>query len=188
MNNIKHLAALTLAALASLPAQALDITGTTVGAPLWNRPLAGTPPTGLSGVATAVPYTALTFTVSAAGSYSFLSTATNPANWDNYSFLYLGSFIAAAPLLNALVGNDDFNSTTGLSGFSATLNTGTSYVFVTTGFSNSSAGAYLTSINGPGSINVVPEPGTYGLMGAGALAVLLAARRRAGGVAGAVAG
>ena len=38
-------------------------------------------------------------------------------------------------------------------------------------------GAYANSITGPGDVNVVPEPGTYGLMALGLAVVGFAARR-----------
>lgn len=141
-------------------------TGTTTNAPTWNRPLAGTPPIALSAVGTAVPYSVYGFTVSTAGNYTFQSTAIAPTAWDNFSFLYLKSFSAAAPLSNVIIGNDD-NLTTGLSGFTTALDPGTNYYFVTTGFGNSNFGTFsntITPVSGIGTASPiaasVPEPTT----------------------------
>ena len=49
---------------------------------------------------------------------------------------------------------------------------------MTTGFeSGIDFGAYANSISVPGTVNVVPEPGTYGLMALGLAFVGFAARR-----------
>ncbi len=171
---------LALAAFAAMVGQAnaIVVVGTTAGGALWNRPVAGNPPTPpASGVGTAVPYTVLPFTVSSAGTYVFQSTATAPANWDNYAFLYQTAFSAAAPFTNVLIGSDD-NPSIGLAGFSYALTTGTNYYFITTGFANTDFGAYSNSITGPGSVNVVPEPETYGLMLLGLAGVAAAVRRK----------
>ena len=174
-----HPSLLALAAAAALagPAQAIVVVGTTTGAATWNRPLAGVPPTGLSGVGTAVPYTVLPITVSTTGSYVFQSTGTTPSNWDNFTVLYQNAFNAASPLVNALVANDD-NPTIGLSGFTTALTAGTTYFYITTGFNNTHFGAYSNSITGPGAITVVPEPASVALLGLGLAAVLLRACRR----------
>lgn len=138
--------------------------GTTIGQPVWQRPLANgnNPPTGLSGTGTAVPWSAISFSVTVTGSYVFQSVATAPANWDNYTFLYVNSFNPAQPLTNVLIGNDD-NPTIGLSGFTINLTAGTNYSFVTTGFSNTSSGAFSNTISGPGDViaagQAVPEGG-----------------------------
>jgi hypothetical protein len=176
-------AALLVAVTASI-AHAQVFAGTTVGGPTWTRPVQGSPPVPpLSGVGTATRYQALTFTVSASGSYNFLSTATNPVNWDNYTFLYVNSFNSNSAFTNLLRGNDDF-PTIGLSGFNnVALTAGLNYIFVTTGFGNDDAGAYSLSISGPGTAtlaptNVVPEPSTYALMATGLAGLVGVARRR----------
>jgi hypothetical protein len=156
-------------------ASTLSYIDTTAGGPIFNRPIAGTPPNSLSGVGTAVPYNVLAFIVDQAGTYTIQSTATNPANWDNYTFLYATAFDPANPLVNALTGNDD-NPTIGLSGFSFGLNVGTTYFLVTTGFGNSNAGIFSNSIDGPGTPSSVPEPSTL-LTLASALAAIAAWRR-----------
>lgn len=170
------ISSLAIAALMATTGAAQAVTynwvGNTTGAPTYNRALTGF--SGLSGVGTAVRYQTLAFSVTASGSYDFLSAATGA--WDNFTFLYGPSFNPATPLVNGLGSNDDFPGI-GTSGFSAALTAGASYVFVTTGFANTDFGAYANSITGPGTVNVVPEPGTYGLMALGLALVGFAARR-----------
>jgi hypothetical protein len=93
-------------------------TGDTTGQPTWNRPIAGVPPTSLSGVGTAVRYDVLSFNVDIAGSYLFNGTST----YDNYGFLYQGAFDPAAQFTNVIIGNDDDGSSLDY-GFTTTLNT-----------------------------------------------------------------
>lgn len=168
-------------------AATVDVNGNTTGDPTWNRPVAGNPPTPpLSGVGTDTPYEVTQFTVDQAGAYDFLSVATQPVNWDNYLFLYQGSFDPTAPFANVIIGNDDFPFI-GRSGFDGVnLSTGVSYFAVSSGFSNLDFGAYTLTISGPGAISIggaaVPEPGTWALMilGFGAVggAMRLATRSR----------
>ena len=104
-------------------ADTITYTGTTVGGPTWNRPVANgnlPPVSPPSGVGTAVAYSVQAFTVSLAGLYSLQSTAVTPSAWDNSSFLYVNSFNPASQFTNILIGNDD-NPSTGLSGFSINL-------------------------------------------------------------------
>lgn len=145
--------------------------GTTVGGPIFNRPNANgnSAPTALSATGTAVAYDVVLFSVSATGTYSFLSTA----NYDNFLVLYQGTFNAASPLSGALIANDDF-PTIGRSGFNYSLTTGTTYSLVTTGFANTSTGTFTNTISA-----AVPEPSTWGMLGLGtAGAGVLALRRR----------
>jgi hypothetical protein len=148
---------------------------TTAGGATWNRPLAGDPPTVLSGVGTNTPYDVNGFFVDQSGSYTFQSTATNPVSWDNFSFLYQLAFDQTQQFLNVLIGNDD-NPSIGLAGFTYSLVAGVNYYLVQTGFSNISFGAYSTEIQGPGNIMLssisVPEPGSLALVGAALLAAL----------------
>lgn len=173
---MKFSAVALAAALAAAGAHADTYTynGDTTGSPTYQRALAGFG--GLSGVGTAVRYDTLEFSVTQSGAYDFLSLAAG--NWDNFLFLYSPSFDPGSPLVNGVAGNDDF-PTIGRSGFNGVnLSAGVNYVLVTTGFANNSFGAYTNSITGVGSVVVVPEPGTYGLMALGLLGVGALVRRR----------
>jgi hypothetical protein len=100
------------------------------------------------------------FTVSTTGAYTLKSTSTNPANWDNYLFLYGTAFNPASPLSNVLLGNDDFGGI-GTAGFTTTLTAGTPYFLVTSGFDNAYEGDHRLDISGPGSVEVtLTVPGT----------------------------
>jgi hypothetical protein len=172
-----NLAMITAAAAlcAAVPAHAADYSGDTTDASVWNRPLGGSPPTLLSGIGTATPFSAQPFTVDTDGSYDFLSTADG---WDNFLFLYVGSFDPAAQFTNAIIGNDDFPGV-GVSGFDGvSLSTGITYFAVTTGFGNDDFGAFSNSITGAGNVTLVPEPASALLAALGLAAVGLRIRRR----------
>ena len=156
MNLCRPLVAAALFVCAS-SANAITFEGTTVGGPTWNRPVEGAPPPSLSGIATAVPYLSTPFSVTLGGTYVFVSQTTVPVIWDNFTLLYEDSFDAATPLANALIGDDDFTNTAGMSGFTSVLTAGTSYFFITTGFGNSDDGAFSNSIIGPGRV-ILPGP------------------------------
>jgi hypothetical protein len=157
-------------------------TGLTGGAPSFNRPLSDFSGPSVFGVGSY--YNSITFNVNVSGAYNFLSTAT--LGWDNFLLLYSPVFTATTPLVNGLIGNDDFGGV-GTSGFTFGLVAGTSYTLVTAGFDGSSQpfpdfGVYTNTITGPGTVTVtaavVPEPGSYGLMALGLAAVGVALRRR----------
>lgn len=167
--------AAALAALGlSATVQAQTFTGDTTGAPTFDRPLFSF--LALSALGQNVRYDALEFTVNASGSYDFLSAATG--NWDNFLFLYSPSFDPTGPLLNGVIGNDDFPGI-GRAGFSGVaLMAGAPYVLVTTGFDAPSFGAFTNTITGPGIATPVPEPGTWGLMALGLAGIGALVRRR----------
>ncbi len=119
----------------------------------WNRPDANgnAAPVALSATATAVPYDVYHFKVDSTGTYNLSCTTFSPANWDTYLFLYAGDFAAQSPLTDGVIGNDN-DPDIGVSGFSVTLQAGTDYFLVTTGFDNSSSGEYTLSIQGAGVV------------------------------------
>ena len=156
MNFRRLLVAVALSVCAS-SANAITFEGTTVGAPTWNRPVEGAPPPSLSGIATSVPNPSTPCSATLGETYVFVSQTTVPVIWDNFTLLYEDSFDAATPLANALIGDDDFTNTAGMSGFTSVLTAGTSYFFITTGFGNSDDGAFSNSIIGPGRV-ILPGP------------------------------
>ena len=188
MRNAVALAALMLATAPALAGTAVVNIDTTGGA-TYNRVLAGTPPTGLSAVGTAVRYQITAFTVDTSGAYD-LNSIVGTRDYDNFLTLYAGSFDPSAALTNALVANDD-RPTIGISGFAINLTSGTSYFAVTTGFDNDDFGLSQLTISGIGNITVggaaVPEPASWAMMIAGFGLAGAVARRRVTKVAYAIA-
>ncbi len=177
--HFKHtLLALALGAgfLSAAQAATYSFSGNTSGAPTYDRLIETLDI--VSPVGANVNYESLIFSVDASGDYSFASMASG--SWDNFTFLYSPSLNPAAPLVGALVGNDDLGDIGGpggSSGFTYELTAGTQYAFVTTGFSDIDFGAYDNSISGAGNITPIPEPHTYALMIAGLGALILMRRR-----------
>lgn len=168
------------AALAlALPASAAFYLDDTTGAPTFNRALEDF--SDVSAVGVGVAYDVYAFTVTTSGDYrvrSFAEGVFQDAPWDQFIFLYQGSFDPAQPLVNGVIADDDFNSI-GRSGFDIALSAGTPYFLVTTGFDPDDQGRFLNIVRGPGEvIPVIPEPETYALLAVGLGAVVLAVRRR----------
>lgn len=172
MNSMARFAALVgvLAIAGSAGAQVTSFNGDTTGQPIWNRPVAGNPPTSLSGVGLTVTWQSQPLYVTVGGDYVFQETATGA--WDNFTFLYQNSFDPNAQLTNVLIGNDD-NPSVGLSGFTYNLTPGTQYFFISTGFDTPDFGAFQVAITPPSGsggvfLGTVPEPTSLALVGLGA--------------------
>lgn len=170
--------------LSAGPATAQVFTGDTTGSPALNRPIDNgeSAPTGLSGVGTAVPYDALTFTVNVTGTYSL---SLESSAFDAYLGIYGGPFNPGAPLTNALIYDDDDGAVGNNSLINILLTSGTAYTAVATGFSNTSFGPYSLTISGQGVaspvVGQVPEPATWAMMliGFGLVGASFRVRRKA---------
>jgi hypothetical protein len=130
--------------------------------PTFNRPIAGNPPTILSG--TIVHYDVTPVFVTETGSYSF-EQGNSP--FDDYMFLYSGSFDSTTPLTNVLEGDDDDGAGTNAL-ITRTLTAGVQYFLVNTSFAAGALGAYdvtvINSASGRAVVGLVPEPATLGLL------------------------
>lgn len=173
-------AALSLASLAH--AASTNFSGElTALDPTFNRPVSLG---ALSAVGTAVSYDVFPFFVTGvAGPTSFTLdvAAFNSVDQDSFLALYQNGFSAAAPLTNLLAINDD-GPVALLSQIVTPLSPGVQYFMVMTTFDNNVFGTYNGTISAAGNatavFGVVPEPGTYALMGLGLAGLLVAARRR----------
>lgn len=130
-------------------ADAQTISGTlTAASPVFNRPIAGAPPTALSGTATAVHYTIITVNVTTAGSYTFVGSS---SSFDCFGVLYNTSgFNPASPLTNAIEADDDDGPFVDFS-ITQTLAIGT-YSLVFTTFSNGATGPFSVTTTGPAAV------------------------------------
>lgn len=174
MNMIQNLAAavvLTASVSGAASAAPVILSGTTTGAPSYNRPLSTT---GLSSVGTNVGYRSFAFTVNTAGTYTFDAFS----SFDNVLSLYTGAFNPASPLTNISAYNDDTN---GLNArISSSLLAGTAYNIVFASYENADRGAFTITANGPGTVSqtgAVPEPATWAMLILGMAAIGYSMRR-----------
>lgn len=193
MNSIRSwIAAVGIAALsqATLAAPVALSGSLSAGDPVYNRVLAGNPPSGLSIVGTSVSYDAYAFHVTANSSYllQILSAAfTTGVSDDTFITLYQTAFDAASPLTNALRADDD-SGLGSLSSMTLALNAGVNYFLVVTSFDNGQFGDYtgqLSNASGGGGDVVldsvttdVPEPSMLMLVPMALSGLALTRRRR----------
>ncbi|MDQ2780136.1 MAG: hypothetical protein M3Y32_11345 [Pseudomonadota bacterium] len=138
---------------------------------VFNRP---TTLTTLSAVGTAVHYDQLVIVGATPGPFDFRMQATPAGSFDTFLLLYSGLFNPASPLTGLVALNDDFGGSIAAgSGFSYPLAAGSLYTVISTTFSNTGAGDYITTVT-----TAVPEVGTYALMALGLAFVGAAVRRR----------
>ena len=184
---MKKITALVLATLATVATPAFAgttvFTGDTTAGPTYNRPLSGRPPTGLSGVGTAVRYVVTPFTVSVSGNYNFLNSSVH----DSFLGVHSNAFSPANGLLNALAYDDDAGPGSDSAITALGLLAGVSYFAVSSGFANTDFGSFTLTIDGPGNIigggagGGVPEPATWAMLIFGFASVGAALRRRRSG-------
>jgi len=150
--------------------------GNTTGGPTYNRVLTGNPPTGLSGVGTAVAYQVVPMYTNINASVVFEITAA-ASGYDTFMTLYgPGGFNPLAALTNAVVADDDAGVGSN-SLFSANLTGGAQYYVVVSGFDNADFGTYtlqMSSSSADITIGNIPAPSALALLGVAGLA----ARRR----------
>ena len=145
-------------------------TGDTTGGLQWNRPFAdGTCCSGLGPVTYQIEY----LHVGTTGAYNVRSVQDG---FDGYLFVYEGSFDPSNQTVNFVAGDDDGNGGVGTSDIEGvTLDAGTTYIIVTTGFAAGDEGTYTNTVEGPGSIAfglaTIPTLGEWGMV---AFIILLA--------------
>ena len=184
--------AVALAATQWSAAAPLNFSGALSGTdPIYNRPVPGIPPTGISSVADEVSYDTYQFFVDTVGVYRMetLSAAFSTfSSDDTFITLYLGSmFNPASPLTNALAADDDGGAGS-LSLINLNLQASTNYLLVVTSFNNFQFGDYTGIIAAaagtPGNVfagtvpTQVPAPATAALVALGLSALALTRRRR----------
>jgi PEP-CTERM motif len=182
---MKKLATLVFALAATVASPAFAgttvFTGDTTAGPTYNRPLSGRPPTGLSGVGTAVRYVVTPFTVSVSGNYNFLNSSVH----DSFLGVHRNAFSPANGLLNALAYDDDAGPGSDSAITALGLLAGVSYFAVSSGFANTDFGRFTLTIDGPGNIigagGGVPEPATWAMLIFGFAGIGVALRRRRSG-------
>ena len=168
-------------------APALEVFGTTAGAPTFDRPQpnGNSAPIIIDVFGKGVAYQTTQFTVTQAGQYTlFLSS-----EFDNVLGLHANAFNPADPLATAVIYNDDFDGP--VAGFVANLNTGIEYFAVAMSYNSVDTGPYTLSFYGPGDVKLtsttgaVPEPASWAMMIAG-FGLVGASLRRSRTVAAAV--
>ncbi len=151
--------------------------GDTTGGSTFNRALAGNPPTGLSGVGTAVRYEVVPMytDVNASVLFDIVSAA---SGFDTFMHLYgPGGFNPGSALSNVIIGDDD-SGTGSNSLFTTNLSGGTQYYVVVSGFDNADFGTYtlqMSSTSANVTIGMIPAPSALAMLG---LTGLVARRRR----------
>ncbi len=160
---IAALLAALIAPATTATAAPFVFSGTTAGGPTWNRPLEDL--ADLSNIGTAVPFDVFGFMIDTTTTVSFVSVPTT-LDFDNFLLLYLGSFDAAMPLVNAVIASDDLSGVGVDAGFTIDLLAGTRYFLVTTGFENQDFGTFENTITPrEGSVvEAVPEPATLSML------------------------
>jgi hypothetical protein len=195
MRSVRSWVALSTMLGLSQVALAVDVpfSGTlSVSDPTYNRTLGGNPPTGLSGVGSAVTYDVLPFYVTASSTYVAETLSANftlPTGAfsadDTFITIYQTAFNPAAALTNAIIADDDGGGGSGLSLATKALTAGTQYYLVVTSFTNGQLGDYtghLNSTTGVGQVvlGAVPELPTSAMMllSLGAVGALTRARQK----------
>jgi hypothetical protein len=149
--------------------------GNTTTAPTYNRAFTTTT---LSAAGTNVAYQSFSFTVDAAGAYTFDAVSA----FDNFLSLYTGAFNPSSALTDITAVDDDSGIGANAQ-LTANLLAGAAYNIVFTSYSNSDRGAFTLTAAGPGTVRLaapgaVPEPATWAMMILGMGAVGFAMRRR----------